>query len=171
LWLFSQTVANELYNIRTNWNLMEHDVKLLCMSEKPQKYSIQVCPDSVFQTKPELKTLIVTSVKEGRRDPVKELAIYQSETEIMQALAAGAGQNKNDRKPGGTRKAANFPADKVAAASMSSTNIFAPAAGNNEADKKLADEVVKAPEETSRNISDDAEFDELLSKIRQGQKK
>ena len=170
LWLFSQGVANELYNIRSNWNLMEHDVKLLCTSEKPPKYSIQVAPESVYKSKEELRPLIIAALKSGRRDPVKEMAIYQNEADMTQAILAGAGkEKKSDFAPKNQNKP--FPQAAIASSAFGSPSIIAPAAGTNAADKKLADEVVRAPEESSREISNDAEFDELLNKIRQGNKK
>jgi hypothetical protein len=177
LWLFSQTAANDLYTITSMYEndkewAFKHDIKLLCIDDTKGKYSIQAYPDSVFQTRAEAQDLILASLKAGRRDPVKELGVLQTETEMLQAIASGALQ-KRDKKdaPQLGRPAARFPVSEVRESAYASPSVIAPKEGHSPADKVLADEVINGNRETTREIGSDKEFDELLAKIKNQAKK
>lgn len=184
LWLFAQTPANQLHTVRSTWKLMDHDVRLACISEKPQKYDINPYPDSVFQSRPDLQPLIIKSLKEDRRDPAKELGIYQDAAAIHSQLGPAlaeeaqkkaARQNKQGgswgQQPQGAYQPAPvqgaFPQAPLREAAFNSPSVIAPVAGYSAADAKLASEVVgPARTETVRDISEDGEFAALLNNIK-----
>lgn len=173
LWLFSQTAANDLYTIASMYEsdkewAFKHDVKVMCLDEQRGKYSIQAYPDAVFSIRTEVQDLILASLKSGRRDPVKELGVLQTETEMLQAIASGALQKREKKDNGGGSAGGpkRFPASEVREAAFNSPSTISPAAGHSAADKKLADETVVGNGETTREISSDKEFDELLNRIK-----
>lgn len=186
LWLFSQSVANDLYTIASMYETdkdwpFKHDVKVLCLDRMRGKYSIQAYPDAVFTDKENIQELILSSLKAGRRDPVRELGVVQSQEELAAAVAAGAlqqGNNKDQQKKGGNggelraQSPKRFPVAEVREASLGSPSVLAPEAGHSESDKKLADETIEGhAKETTRDISNDGEFKELLDRIKNQKKK
>ena len=176
LWLFSQTAANDLYTIASMYETdkewaFKHDVKVMCLDEQRGKYSIQAYPDAVFSARPEAQDLILASLKAGRRDPVKELGVLQSAEEMNAAIASGGLQKRekkdNQQQLGRQARPSNFPASEVREQSLSSPAVLSPKEGHSVADKALADETISGNgKETTREISSDKEFDELLDRIK-----
>ena len=180
LWLFSQTAANDLYTIASMYETdkdwaFKHDIKLLCIDDTKGKFSIQAYPDAVFSLRAEAQDLILSSLKSGRRDPVKELGVLQSEQEMLQGIASGGLQKRDDKKGGQQggfqAKAPRFPAAEVRDSAYSSPSTISPKEGYSTDDKKLADETISnGPRESTREISNDTEFEELLSRIKSQKK-
>ena len=170
LWLFAQTPANQLHGVRSTWKLMEHDVRLACISETPQKYDINPYPDSVFKSRPDLQPLIIKSLKEDRRDPAKELGVYQDAQTIINLLPAALAEEKQKKEARSKSKFGGvgaFPAEAIRGAAFDSPSIIAPAAGHSASDSALNKELVQpARTETVRDISEDSEFAALLNSIK-----
>jgi hypothetical protein len=171
LWLFAQTPANQIHSLRTSWDLMKHDVKLTCVSERPQKYDINPCQDSVFVAREDLRTLIATSIKNERRDPLKEMAVLQKAEEIQQAIAAGVNKKQNDapvfgQQPTfGGQQQPNFPQQGIQGQAINSPSVISPKEGVNAGDAALSQQIQKPTGTETRNVSDDKAFDALLKDI------